>query len=77
MPNKSKARKQRLEALAKARANNPNNNKNNNSNISLNDAFIDTQLETTDHSESETNEKSLTNTIVTLLLKSMKNTIVM
>ena len=55
MPNKSKARKQRLEAMAKARANNPNNNKNNNSNISLNDALIGTQLETTDHSESDTN----------------------
>ena len=47
----SKARKQRLDSLAKARAN----NKNNNSNVSLNDALIGTQLETTDHSESDTN----------------------
>ena len=31
------------------------NNTNNNSNISLNDALIGTQLETTDHSESNTN----------------------
>ena len=54
MPRISKARKQRLDAVAKARAKNPCNN-NNNSNISLNDALIDTQLETTDHSESDTN----------------------
>ena len=51
----AKARKQRLDAMAKARANNPRNNKNNNSNISLNDALIGTQLEATDHSESDTN----------------------
>ena len=49
----SKARKQKLASLAKARANNPNNNKNNN--LSLNDALIDTQLETTDRSETDTN----------------------
>ena len=54
MPRISKARKQRLDAVAKARANNPCNNKNN-SNVSLNDALIDTQLETTDHSETDTN----------------------
>ena len=55
MPRVSKARKQRLDSLARARANNSCNNSNNNSNISLNDALIGTQLETTDHSESDTN----------------------
>ena len=47
----SKARKQRLDAMAKARAN----NRKNNSNISLNDALMETQLETNDPLESDTN----------------------
>ena len=51
----SKARKQRLDSLAKATAKNPNHNKNNNSNLSFNDALIGTQLDATDHSESDTN----------------------